>query len=436
MINFSDFPVTKKTVRIGNKTNEKGFFGRLCGHNFSRSLAHWATEVAPTLLLISALALSACSHGNQDHLKAGTADYSHYPAGGGLFVSATFGPDGRLWRVVPEKQHVYVDYSTDLGKTFSAPVLINTKAQRIKVSGENRPGIAVDPSGRITILYAAEGVQPVAIYFSVSTDNGRNFSTPSPLSDKAAEANSFQGRLALSPSGQTYVFWHDERDRTDWRQLGNAIYYTTIDDRSALNFSARKLSDSVCDCCRVAVAFDADALPVLFTRFIYPGGIRDHGLIKIQADDKEPLAWRVTFDDWNIEACPDHGPAIAISDNNYHIAWFTQGTKRQGLFYAYSSDRGQHFSPPLSFGNPDKLPRHPDIMAKSKHIMLTWIEFDGSKTQLLLMQSNDGGRTWLPAKTIAESTAEVDYPFLLSKNNDVFVSWNSKNEGYRLIPLN
>ncbi|MDO9170187.1 MAG: exo-alpha-sialidase [Methylobacter sp.] len=420
MIDSPDFPLTTQVVRFHNRTSLKISVGQLLGR----------------LLLISALTLIACSHDNQGYLKAGTSDYSHYPAGGGLFVTAAFGPDGRLWRVVPEKQHVYVDYSTDLGKTFSAPVLINTKAQHIKVSGESRPGIVVDSSGRITVIYAAKDAQPVTVYFSVSADNGRSFSTPSPLSDKAAEANSFQGRLALSPSGQAYVFWHDERDQTDPRPHGNAIYYTTLDDRGLLNFSARKLSDSACDCCRVAVAFDTDVQPVLFTRFIYPGGIRDHGLIKIQTDDNEPLASRATFDDWKIEACPDHGPAIAISDNNYHIAWFTQGNKRQGLFYAYSSDRGQHFSQPLPFGNPDKLPSHPNLMAKGKHIMLTWIEFDGSNTQLLLMQSNDGGRTWLPAKTIAASTDEVDFPFLLSNNNGVFISWNSKNEGYRLLPVN
>jgi len=416
MIDLPNFSATK-TV---NNASEKSFWGRALGQ----------------LLIISAFTLSACSHVDTDHLKAGTADYSHYPAGGGLFVTAAFGPDGRLWRIVPEKHYVYVDYSTDLGKTFSVPVLINAEAQHIKVSGENRPGIAVDRSGRIYVIYTAESTQPVTVYFSVSSDNGRSFSTPSPLSDKASEANSFQGRLAVNPSGQAHVFWHDERNRIDWKQPGNAIYYTTINGQSGLNFVAQKLSDTLCDCCRIAAAFDSDAQPVLLARFIYPGGIRDHGLIKTQTDGKKPLEWRVTFDQWAIEACPDHGPAIAISNDKYHIAWFTQGSIRQGLFYAFSSDRGQHFSNPLPLGNAEKLPSHPDVMAKGKHIILTWTEFDGSKTQLLIMQSNDGGLTWLPAKSIAESTTEVDFPFLLSNNKDVFVSWNSKNEGFRLIPVN
>jgi hypothetical protein len=160
MTDLPDFPIIKRAVSINSKTTRKGLFRHLLLNSGQLLLRY--------LLLISAVALSACSHGNQDYLKSGAADYSHYPEGGGLFVTAAFGPDKRLWRVVPEKKHVYVDYSTDLGKTFSAPVLINKESQPIKVSGENRPGIAVDRSGRITIIYAAEGAQPVTILRAVT----------------------------------------------------------------------------------------------------------------------------------------------------------------------------------------------------------------------------------------------------------------------------
>lgn len=425
MMAWPDYSIAEKTTCINNKKTAKGFFACL-------SLS--SGQLLSYLMLLGAMAFSTASYGY--HPKAGTTDYTHYPQGGGLFVTAAFGPDDRLWRVVPEKWHVYVDYSTDLGKTFSAPVRINRESQRIKVSGENRPGIAVDRSGRVSVIYAAEGTQPIALYFSASSDNGRSFSTPKPLSDKASEANSFQGRLVLDASGQAHIFWLDERDRTDWRQPGNAIYYTTVDGQGSLDFINRKLSDTLCECCRLAAAIDNNGQPVVFARLIYPGGIRDHGLLRTRVDGKEPLSWRVTFDQWEIKGCPEHGPAISISDDGrYHIAWFTQGSVRQGLFYAYSSDRGQSFSDPLPFGTPEKLPSHPDIMARGKRVILTWTEYDGAKTQLLVMQSTDGGQTWLPARSIAESANRSDFPFLLSSAQGNFVSWNSKSEGYRLIPL-
>ncbi len=351
-------------------------------------------------------------------------------------VTATFGSDGRLWRIVPEKKFIYVDYSIDLGKTFSAPVRINRQPQLIKASRQNRPDISVDHSGRIFVIYTAENAKTTTQFFSISNDNGHSFSIPIPLSDKASEEVSFLGRLALNPSGQTYVFWLDERNRTDWRKPGYAMYSTIIGSESSFNLVNRKLADTLCECCRIAVDFDNDNQPILFTRFIYPGSIRDHGLLRILSEGKKPLSWRVTFDQWKIRGCPEHGPAISISDNSrYHIAWFTQGSVRQGLFYAYSSDQGRHFSNPLSFGTPENMPSYPDIMANGEHIFLTWTEFDGTKMQLLVMRSIDGGQSWKPAKLIAESTAGSDIPFLLRSAKGVFVSWNSKDEGYRLIPL-
>lgn len=388
-----------------------------------------------TLYIVGLLLLSACAH---DHYaaKAGGADYGHYPQGGGLYVASTFDQQGRLWRLVPEKHYVYVDYSTDLGKTFSAPVRVNQEAQRIKVSGENSPNIAVDRQGRIYVIYAAEGTQPVTVYSSLSTDGGKSFSTPAPISDKAGEANSFQARLVLNHKDQAYVFWHDERDRTDWRQLGNAIYYTRIDENNRAYSSAYKVSDMLCECCHIAAAFDSHDQPLLLARFIYPDGSRDHGLIETSTNGKDSITHRVTFDQWKIEACPEHGPALAIaSDDRIHIAWFTQGSERQGLYYAYSADHGQHFSEPLALGASGKLAGHPDLLADAQRVLLAWTEFDGVKTRLQVMQSPDGGETWSQPRTLAESTSATNYPHLMNNDGHIYVAWNSNKDGYRLLAV-
>lgn len=68
----------------------------------------------------------------------------------GIVVSTTFGPDGRLWRLTSSKDFVYVDYSTDLGSTFSDPVPVNPSPQRIRSFKEDRPSIAVDRGGTCT----------------------------------------------------------------------------------------------------------------------------------------------------------------------------------------------------------------------------------------------------------------------------------------------
>ncbi len=120
----------------------------------------------------------------------------------------------------------------------------------------------------------------------------------------------------------------------------------------------------------------------------------DHGLLRIRLKGEKPLSWRVTFNQWKIRGCPEHGPAISISDNNrYYIAWFTQGSIRQGLFYAYSSDQGRHFSHPLSFGIPENMSGYPDIMANRKHASLRGLNQTGPKCNFQLCNRSIWGGT-------------------------------------------
>ena len=60
---------------------------------------------------------------------------------------------------------------------------------------------------------------------------------------------------------------------------------------------------------------------------------------------------RVSKDDWQIAACPHHGPSLSISAAGaYHVTWYTNGKARKGLFYARSQDEGRTFSEPLAIG--------------------------------------------------------------------------------------
>lgn len=390
--------------------------------------ARWLGAV---VIALCAAVLGGCATGHPV-----TAGYEQY-AGGAvkLPVSAAFGPGGGLWRVVSTEDHVYVDYSADYGKTFSPPVAINEERVPIRAQSEYRSQIVVDSAGRIYVAYPAFGLQPWTTYLSVSADRGQHFSPPEPLSDQARVANSFETVLALDGKNRLHAFWHDERGSAS-EASGNAIFHSVRDAGGNFLESNRKVADGICGCCRLAAGFDADGQPVLVFRNIYPGNIRDHELLKAKPDGAGWIRSRVSQDDWQIEACPVHGPALAVGpDGRYHIAWFTQGSVRKGLFYANSSDQGQHFSSPMPFGDLQKLPSHPSVVSLGRRVALAWNEFDGVKTKVMVMQSNDAGKTWSPAKSVAESVSESDFPFLLTNGQGIFLSWNSRNEGYRLIPV-
>jgi hypothetical protein len=379
-------------------------------------------------LLVFILAWSGC----------GLAPPAQTPAGNrsspvGDVVTATFGPDGRLWRLTPTAEYVYVDFSTDHGVSFSSPVAVNSEPQRIKAQPEDRPSLAVDRRGRVLVIYFADGPQPWTTYFSLSSDGGKHFSPSVPVSDHADTAKHYQDLLAVGPDGKIYVFWHDERDKAATGKV--SLYYTLSSEPISGQFPNHQVVDSICDCCRTALDFDVSGTPVLFKRMVYPGSIRDHGLLTLTAGG----TWtsrRVTNDDWQIDACPEHGPTLSIADDGrYHIAWFTQGRQRQGLFYAHSDDAGSNFSQPMSFGEIKALAGHASVLSLGQRVLLVWKEFDGKKTRIRMLQSPDRGNSWAPPRTLAESASASDHPFLLDDGETVFLSWNSKDHGYKLLPI-
>ncbi|ESS72108.1 hypothetical protein MGMO_70c00030 [Methyloglobulus morosus KoM1] len=352
-----------------------------------------------------------------------------------LFTAAAFGPDGRLWRVLPSKDAVAVDFSLDYGKTFSKPMRINPKPQPMNFWDENPPSISVDKQGRVYVLYFADDKQDFTSYFSQS-DDGIHFSEPVKVSSKADTHVHYQTEMLTDPKGKVHFLWHDDRDAAEYAKQGGgdlSIYHVAADPSKAMPQDQRT-AKNICSCCRSAVALDVDGRPVVLARFVYPGNIRDHGMFKLLEDGSASAPWRVTYDDWKIEGCPTHGPALSISnDGRYHITWFSQGKAQSGLFYAWSVNQGKSFSRPLSIGDSNKLPGRADVMALGKKVAIVWKEFDGKKTQVLAVRSDDSGLKWSPPKSLAETISASAHPALIHDGKRMFLTWNTADKGFQLI---
>jgi len=188
-----------------------------------------------------------------------------------------------------------------------------------------------------------------------------------------------------------------------------------------------------CECCRLGVALDGDGLPVVMWRAVFPGQIRDHALIKFQDWQTPGPLQRVSRENWRIDACPHHGPALAIAnDGTYHAVWFSGAESKQGLFYAHSKDSGQTYSPAIAFGGPGA--KRPNVVAHGQRVLITWLEFDGSNTFVKARQSLDGGQHWSEPKSLAQSPGAADYAFLLSDDQGIYLSWQTQ-QGYRFQRL-
>ena len=145
---------------------------------------------------------------------------------------------------------------------------------------------------------------------------------------------------------------------------------------------------------------------------------------------------RVSYDEWRTDACPHHGPTIAISSSNkIHVAWFTQGSARSGVFYANSSNEGETYSKPQRIGAEGENISRPYLLAIGRSIWLVWKQFDGKQTSIYLKKSQDDGNTWSYPEIIGQTVGYSDHPLLISHGKQVFLSWLTRLGGYQFIKI-
>jgi hypothetical protein len=207
-------------------------------------------------------------------------------------------------------------------------------------------------------------------------------------------------------------------------------------DKGATFSPSVLVSDRTCECCRVSIAFDPDGGAVAGWRQIFGKNFRDHEVGRFSADATRVAGVRVSEDNWAIDACPHHGLSLAIDTRGTrHIAWYTGGGVRKGLFYANESGQDVPFSAPQGFGNAARTPSHPQVLANAGSLVRAWKEFDGETTAILFQASHDNGEEWTPPATLATTKDASDHPILIARNERVFLSWLTKAEGYRLMQV-
>ena len=357
-------------------------------------------------------------------------------------VTATFDTKGTLWIVWTHNESIYVQSSTDQGQTFTAPVLVNTKPENVAAENESRPKIKVDAQGNIYLTWVImlDKKRSSYVRFSRSTDNGKSFSNPVTVNDNLDVIRHRFDSLAIGKHGEIFVAWLDARETETAKKAGKefkglTLYYTSSKDGGEHFAPNKALAQHVCECCRIDTAIASDNTPVVVWRHIFDGGIRDHAIVKFKDWQTPETMQRLSNEQWQIDACPHHGPALSISDTGiYHAVWFSNAPTKQGLFYGYSVDGGKQFSAPVNFAKDGSS--HPHVLAFNKQVFITWQHFDGKMNRAYVMVSQNEGKTWDKAKVAAETTEMADEPFLVSDGKQVYLSWQREQQNYQTIVIN
>ena len=351
-----------------------------------------------------------------------------------------FTQDGRLLLVWTASGVVSVAQSSDLGKTFSPAVKIAEHGKSLDAGADARPQIVADKQGNVFLAYAffKDANWNAQINTARSTDGANTFTKAVSLVNDGSSQR-FPSVL-IKPNGDIFISWIDKRLVSAAKQggqnrLGGSIAYSFSQDGGKSFQAEHFANESSCECCRIGGSLDPKDNPVLAYRAIFPGGIRDQASQVISSKGAEPIR-RVADDDWKTNACPHHGPSIAVSGSGkFHVAWYTQGSKRSGVFYASSTNQGLTYSKPTRIGAEGANVSRPFFFALGQQIWLAWKEFDGTQSFVYIKQSADDGKTWSMPQMISKTNGYSDHPLLVNQGNSVFLSWLTSADGYQLIQV-
>lgn len=358
-------------------------------------------------------------------------------------VAPAFGTDGTLWLAWVNDGRVFVSSSTDKGKTLSAPAPINAAPQAVDYNGENRPKVLAAPDGTIYVTYTIKAQKKFTgdVLFSRSLDGGKTFSEPRSVNDAKGDTSLRFENLAVNDKGELFITWLDKRDlfaakAAGQPYTGSGIYYTYSTDRGETFAPNIKIADSTCECCRIGMTVNAKGLPEMVWRHIYDNGSRDHALSAFKDVSTPGDLVRISSDEWPVEACPHHGPSLTLDVGGVrHVTWYTQGTARQGGFYARSTDGGKTFVDIIPIGDNDSQAEHPFALALGNSVYAAWKEFDGEDSVLMVMSSADQGKTWGKPEAVLKCADASDHPLLVHDGKTVYASWWGADEGWRMTKV-
>ena len=366
-----------------------------------------------------------------------------------LATGAALGPDGRLWVVgLNERGQMFMQSSPAqaLGQ-WTAPVILNTQQDEIAADGESRPKMAFGPNGWAVVTYTQPLPKPYTGFVRMlrSADGGQTFSAPFTVHQDRQEITHRFESILFDAQGNLHTLWIDKRDMpakgAGPKYIGAAVYGNVSKDGGATFGPDYKLADHSCECCRIAMSNRPDGKVAAVWRHVFGEQTRDHGFAELpgassvasssaQGQSKPPV--RSTFDDWQINACPHHGPGLAAitSQTGFHMVWF--GIRKQdgqdvpGVRYARLNANGE---PLLSSVKalPDARAEHADVLAHKQRVVVVWRSSEGSTSTLKAWISENEGQSF-SVKVLGQTQGPNDHPRLVQRAEKMLVVWRDTKE--------
>ncbi len=346
---------------------------------------------------------------------------------------------------------LYFARSTDGGKSFTAPMRINSAGGEVWGFATSRPRIAVGKSGIIHIFYHGNRFdrsaprQAVDARYTRSTDGGKTFEKTRTLNAYAAgrddgelsEAHCF-GTMSVAPNGDVHAYWIDTRHMKSDKDNGAVYGIASRDEGKTFEKERLVFQNEACPCCQLNLAFSPDSKIYLTLRSVFPDGSRDSTVARSDDGGKTflPRA-RVSDKSWTIDGCPLKPLNLSVDrKGRIYAAWYAGEMQPAGVYFSISEDKSKTFAKPQQLHPDAKLSDHAQVAVTDDGIVrVVWDARVGETKRIYLRTSNDTGKTFGPVTELPMPAGNADYPVIGSFRNKTFVAWQLNGQiRFQVLP--
>ena len=334
---------------------------------------------------------------------------------------------------------IFISRSSDAGATFSAPVSLSN-------AYASRPQVAVDPSGKIDIVWVVwtgttqtspgssdtppQYTYDFTAYFSQSSDGGNTFSPATAVFTSQEQNSSHQSpsvQLAVDASGNIYVLGEGGGGQfvlLARSNNGGATFSITYVQNQPLSYqdSAKMVLDA------------AGNIDVVWGHWIN----RYHVLFSRSTDGGATFSPPVDLTPLSPGA---ESPKMAVdSSGNINVAWLDYSPGYFGVFFACSTDGGITFSTPQALSTDPALgyglgPYSIAIAVDSSgNISVVWEDNDSAdryqnqygsqQWDIYFTGSSDGGATFQGPVNVSNISGISASPVIaVDASSTAYITW-------------
>lgn len=301
--------------------------------------------------------------------------------------------------------------------TFSMAVKIPLETNT-SFNEENKPFLVFQGKDTIWAVYSVSAPTPVNkfagfIHYRISSDTGHSWSQPySLLNDTIpGRSRSFANAISL-PDGRLAFTWMG--GMLNMKIHGRALYYATASIMG--KFSEPVLIDSfACPCCRNSLAVAQSGKVAVVYRSVRENNIRDIAFASKPAG-KNVFSKSVVFsnDHWQLDACPEDGPSLVVSDDKNWVGWFSGGNNK-GLYYATLDNEGKMLNKKQVEKNGRYIQLARMTNGKNAVIYNSTMMMNGMKSSMIELSKTEA--TLLPPQELDTASYFATNPVLIQEGN-------------------